>query len=229
MQRSLTARNLFEKRIGKTVRFDSELLAKAIGEAEMKGGWLIYGPEKNGKTWFTLQLAKALAYYEKVAYISAEEGTDLSFRRACERAGINDNDKILFDEYLSVDEMIEKFSKPKTANILIVDNLTIYRDEFKSVGIRDFINALPNKLIIMVAHEDRKEPYPACAKMASKMAKVIIQVKGLRAHVVSRFSEGGAIEINDDMSEMYWGDQKLTTLKQTDYENNHRPSTCLPD
>jgi hypothetical protein len=206
MTRSLTARNLFEKRIGKTVQFDSELLAKAIGEAEMKGCWLIYGPEKNGKTWFTLQLVKALAYFEKVAYISAEEGTDLSFRKACERAGITAADKILFDEYLSIEEIKEKFSKPKTPNIIVIDNLTIYRDEFKSVGIRDLINAFPTKLIIFVAHEDRKEPYPACAKMASKMAKVIINIKGLRAFVVSRFSEGGSIEINDEMSEMYWGD-----------------------
>lgn len=206
MTRSLTARNLFEKRLGKTVRFDSDLLTKAIGEAEMKGCWLIYGPEKNGKTWFTLQLVKALAYFEKVAYISAEEGTDLSFIKACERAGITAADKILFDEYLPIEEIKEKFSKPKTPNILVIDNLTIYRDEFKSVGIRDLINAFPTKLIIFVAHEDRKEPYPACAKMASKMAKVIINVKGLRAFVVSRFSEGGSININDEMSKMYWED-----------------------
>ncbi|HAQ21143.1 MAG TPA: hypothetical protein DCR40_18200 [Prolixibacteraceae bacterium] len=205
MTRSITARNLFEKRTGKTVRFDSELFTKAIGEAEMKGCWLIYGPEKNGKTWFTLQLVKALATFEKVAYISAEEGTDLSFVRACERAGITAADKILFDEYLSVGEIKEKFSKAKTPNILVIDNLTIYRDEFKSVGIRELITAFPEKLIIFVAHEDRKEPYPACAKMASKMAKVIINVKGLRAFVLSRFSEGGSLEINDEMSEMYWG------------------------
>lgn len=206
MTRSLTARNLFEKRTGKTVRFDSDLLTEAIGEAEMKGCWLIYGPEKNGKTWFTLQLVKALAYYDKVNYISAEEGTDLSFRKACERAGITSADKILFDEYLSLEEIREKFSKPKTANILVIDNLTIYPDEFKTFGMRDFINAFPNKLIIFVAHEERKLPYPACAKMASKLAKVIVNVRGLKAFVVSRFSQGGSIDINEEMSEMYWGE-----------------------
>lgn len=209
MQRSLTARNLLEKRPGKTVRFDSELLTQAIGEAEMKGCWLIYGPEKNGKTWFTLQLAKAMAKFERVAYISAEEGTDLSFRVACGRAGITSGDNILFDEYLAIEEIIKKFSKPKTANIIVIDNLTIYPDELKYFGIRDFINAFPNKLIIFVAHEERKLPYPACAKMASKLAKVIVNVKGLRAFVVSRFSGGGAIEINEEMSEMYWGENEL--------------------
>jgi archaellum biogenesis ATPase FlaH len=171
----------------------------------MTGCWLIYGSEKNGKTWFTLQMAKALAHYDRVAYISAEEGTDLSFQMACERAGITSVDKILWDDYLSVDELIKKFSKAKTADILVLDNLTIYPDEFKYLGIRDFLNALPNKLIIFVAHEERKLPYPACAKMASKLAKVIVNVKGLRAFVVSRFAQGGAIEINEEMSEMYWG------------------------
>ena len=136
MTRSLTARNLFEKRIGRTVQFDNELLTEAIGEAELKGCWLIYGTEKNGKTWFTLQLAKSMAYFDKVVYISAEEGTDLSFRKACERAGITKADRILFEEYLSLDEIKEKFLKPKTANILIIDNLTIYPDEFKTLPIR---------------------------------------------------------------------------------------------
>ena len=205
MTRSLTARNLFEKRIGRTVQFDNELLTEAIGEAELKGCWLIYGTEKNGKTWFTLQLAKSMAYFDKVVYISAEEGTDLSFRKACERAGITKADRILFEEYLSLDEIKEKFLKPKTANILIIDNLTIYPDEFKSHGIRDFVNAMPDKLIIFVSHEERNEPYPACARMAKKISKVYIQVKGLKAFVVSRFSEGVAIVINDEMSEMYWG------------------------
>lgn len=206
MTRSLTARNLFEKRIGRTVQFDNELLTEAIGEAELKGCWLIYGTEKNGKSWFTLQLAKSMAYFDKVVYISAEEGTDLSFRKACERAGITKADRILFEEYLSLDEIKEKFLKPKTANILIIDNLTIYPDEFKTLPIRDFINAFPNKLIIFVSHEERKQPYPACARMASKMAKVIVNVKGLRAFVTSRFSQGGSIVINDEMSEMYWGE-----------------------
>lgn len=205
MTRLLTTRNLLDKCPGKTVRFDDEIFTKAIGEAELKGAWLIYGPEKNGKTWLTLKIVRSLAKFHKVAYISAEEGMDKSFQDACNRAGISNADKILWSDYLSLDEMIEEFSKPKTANILVIDNLTIYPDEFKNKGVRDFINAFPTKLIIFVAHEERKEAHPACAKMAKKLAKVIINVKGLRGFVVSRFSQGGAIEINEEMSEMYWG------------------------
>ena len=205
MPRLLTTRNLLDKRPGKIVQFDDEIFSEAIGSAELKGAWLIYGNEKNGKTWLTLKLVKSLSKFHKVAYISAEEGTDKSFQDACNRAEVSNADKILWGEYLSLEEIVTEFSKPKTANIIVIDNMTIYPDEFKTMGVREFINALPNKLIIFIAHEERKEAYPACAKMAKKLAKVIINVKGLRAFVVSRFSKGGAIDINEEMSEMYWG------------------------
>lgn len=208
MKKSLTAKNLFDKRTGKQVQFTNAVLAEAIGAAEMRGIWLFYGPEKNGKTWFVLQVAKDLAANsrKKIAYISAEEGMDESFRLACERAGITPDTRILFDEYLPIDELIEKFSKPKTADIIFIDNLFVYGNELPRNGVRNLSNALPDKLLVLVAHEERKEPYPASARDAKKLAKVHVNIKGLKAFVVSRFSpQGGEIVINDDLSEMYWG------------------------
>jgi archaellum biogenesis ATPase FlaH len=206
MARSLTTRNLFDKRPDRVVSFQNELLQKAIGEAEAKGCWLIYGPEKNGKTWFSLQLAKELSRNENVSYISAEDGTDKSFIDACERAGISKNDRIMWDEYLTLEEIIEKFRKPRTANIIFIDNLTIYADEFKNMSFMDFKSSLPGKLIICIAHEERKEPYPAVARMAKKLSKVYVQVRGLKAFVTSRFSTGGELIINEEMSQLYWGE-----------------------
>lgn len=204
--RSLTAANVLQKKRGRIVNFGNPLLRQLIGDAEAKGYWLIYGLEKNGKTWFTLQLAKDISLSEKVAYISAEEGVDDSFRQACLRANVTASDKIVFDEYLSVNDIVEKFSKPKAPNIIIVDNLTMYADELKSSRLKkDLLDRLPNKLIILIAHEDRKKPYPAVAQMARKLSKVIVNVVGLRAFVVSRFSQGGYVDIEEHNSELYWG------------------------
>jgi predicted ATP-dependent serine protease len=205
--RSLTTRNLFDKRTGKTVTFQNEIFIRSIGEAEKKGIWLIYGSEKNGKTWFTLQLVKDMAAHERVAYISAEEGTDKSFRDALQRAGITPGDNILFDEYMPIEDLVAKYRKPRTANIIIIDNLMIYQDELKGAyAIRNLVTMLPNKLIVVVGHEERKEPYPAAARMAKKIAKVYVNIKGLKAFVVSRFApQGGEISITGDMAEMYWG------------------------
>jgi len=193
-------------RLGRTVQFQNPVFEKAIGDAEMKGIWLIYGPEKNGKTWFTLQLAKDLATAEKVRYISAEEGTDKSFRDAITRAGITPADRIVFDEYMPVPELEEKIKKYKQQRIIFIDNLVVYGDELKGLGLRQLSERHPDKLFVCVGHEERKEPYPAAAKMAKKLAKVYIQVRGLKAFVVSRFApQGGEITISDDMAEMYWG------------------------
>ena len=172
----------------------------------MKGIWLIYGPEKNGKTWFTLQVAKDLAATEKVRYISAEEGTDKSFRDACTRAGITPADRIIVNEYMPLAELEELIGKYKLPRIIFIDNLVVYGDELKGLGLRQLSERHPDKLFVVVGHEERKEPYPAAAKMAKKLAKVYIQVRGMKAFVVSRFAPHvGEITISKDMAEMYWG------------------------
>jgi predicted ATP-dependent serine protease len=204
--RSKTTANLFEKKPTRTVQLLHEALKKAIGNAELKGCWIVYGVEKNGKTWFTLQLAKELARFEKVNYISAEEGLDDSFKEAVKRANITTQEKIIWDEYMTIDEIIAKHKKQRSPDILIIDNLTVYSDEIKPSEIKKkLIDGLPNKLIIVVAHEERKEAYPAIAKMAKKMAKVIFHVVGLKVFITSRFSEGGELIIDDAKSEIFWG------------------------
>jgi predicted ATP-dependent serine protease len=206
MARSKTTSNLFQKKKNALVMFTHTVLQSVIGNAERKGCWIIYGCEKNGKTWFTLKLAKEIAKHERVAYISAEEGLDDSFTEAIRRAGITTSDDILWDEYLSVAEITRKFQKQRSANIIVIDNLTMYSDEMKPTEIKKkLMDALPSKLIIFVAHEEKKEAYPAIARMAKKLAKVIFHVEGLKAFVTSRFSPGGEIVIDEEKSEIYHG------------------------
>ncbi len=204
--RSKTTSNLFAKRQVPSVKFTNKEYAEVIGSAERKGCWIVYGYEKNGKTWFTLRLAKEIAKVERVAYISAEEGLDASFTNAVKRAGITTADNILWDEYLSVDDIVEKFQKQRSAKVIVNDNLTMYSDEMKPAEVKKrLMDALPNKLIIFVAHEERKEAYPAIARMAKKLAKVIFHVEGLKAFVTSRFSQGGELVIDEEKSEVYHG------------------------
>ena len=135
MSRSLTSRNLLEKHVGRTVKL-SGVLAGAVGDAECRGCWIIYGAEKNGKTWFALTLAKDIAQFERVGYVSAEEGLDKSFRDACHRAGITASDKILWDDYLTIDEIVKKYRRPRTPNVVFIDNLTMYSDEIKPTELK---------------------------------------------------------------------------------------------
>ena len=145
-------------------------------------------------------------------YISAEEGLADSFKEAVFRAGITTADNIVWNEYISVEEIIEKFSKQRSAKIIVIDNLTMYSDELKPIELKKrLLDALPNKLIIFVAHEERKQPYPAIANMAKKMSSVVIHIEGLKAFVTSRFSSGGEIVINEEKADIYWGSAEMET------------------
>lgn len=208
--RSKTTRNLFDKRKGVTVEFTSQALKEAVGEPERNGAWLIYGREKHGKTQQALRLAKDISQNEQVAYVSAEEGQDDSFIAAVQRAGITTADNIIWDEYLPIDLLIEKYQRPRSANVIVLDNLTVYEDEITRTELKKkVIDAFPNKLIIFVSHEERNEPFPAIAKQARKWAKVIFRVQGLMSSVTSRYSKGGTIRIDDETSELIWGDDEI--------------------
>lgn len=206
---SITTKNFFNKRGAEEIELYHTVLLEVIGAVVLAGCWIIYGAEKNGKTWFALWLAKQLARFTRVNYISAEEGLADSFKAAVMRAGITTDDDIVWNEYLSIEEIIEKFQKQRSAKIIIIDNLTVYADELRAVELKKkLLDALPNKLIIFVAHEERNDAYPALAKMAKKWSTVIYHIEGLKAMVTSRFSQGGEIVIDEEKSEIYWGTEE---------------------
>ncbi len=209
MARSLSTQNLFDKKPKRLVKLYSSILKEAIGAAERKGCWLIYGPEKNGKTWLAGFLTKDLSNSEKVWYISAEEGTDESFKDGMRRAGVTTSVKVQWDEYLPMEDIINELGEgtKKRTGVVIIDNLTMYLDEITPSELKKkLIDAFPDKLFILLAHEERKEPYGALARMAKKIAKVILHVKGLTAFITSRHAPGGELVIDEEKSEIFWGD-----------------------
>ena len=204
MTRSLSINNIYSKKF-KTFVFDG-IWNSIFGNPEKCGIWIIWGSEKHGKTWFALMLADYLSTFENVLYISAEEGTSKEFVDACKRAKLSHtNKKLKIEEYISIDELNEKISKRKSAKIIILDNMTIYADEFKGGALRNLKMKHEDKLFIFLAHEERKEPYTAAAKLAKKLAKVIMYVEGLRVTVSGRVP-GGNIAIDEQKSKLYHGE-----------------------
>lgn len=205
--RSLTTRNLFAVKPGVPLLMADPVLEQAVGaKATRSGSWLVYGPEKHGKTQLALHLARCLSVHERVAYIAAEDGVaDGGLQLAVERAGITAADNILWDGYIPFNDILEKFRQPRSASIIIIDNLTVFEGEFPKEDLKMKIDSLPNKLLIFVAHEDGGEPATPVSRMAAKWAKVIFRVKGLAAFVISRYGKGGTIRIDDEKSELIWG------------------------
>lgn len=201
--RTLSIKNLYDKK-HKSFQFDG-VLADVMGSPSINGAWIIWGAEKNGKTWFALKLADILSHHGKVLYISAEEGTGKEFVESCKRAKISaSNASLNFMEYEPVTDLNDRLSKKKAARIVIIDNITIYAEEFKGGGFRKLLEDHPDCLFIFLAHEDRGEPYTATAKLCRRLAKIIVHVEGLACTVSGR-CPGGRLVIDEEKAALYHG------------------------
>lgn len=208
MPRSLTIKNIMSKKFT-TYPFTGHF-KEVFGLPSTSGIWLIYGKDKNGKSSGTLMLCDYFSTMANILYISAEEGLELEFVKAITRAGINHNNTNLkFIEFEPVDTVKKRFSKGKRnkPDVLVFDNLTLYNDlGGKGVIALEQFSKSNNIIIIFLAHEERNEPYTSGAKMAKKLAKVIIRVQGL-ALIVSGRVPGGTLTIDEEKACLYHGTQ----------------------
>jgi predicted ATP-dependent serine protease len=166
-----------------------------LGNPPKNGAWIIFGKDKHGKTSFTLSLIKYLSEFEKVLYVSAEEGTDPLFIDSVKRSKINSSNRVGFLPYISIENPNEKLSNRKAHKVIVLDNMTIYSDEFKGNGITEFMKKNADKLIVFLSHEDRKEPSLASGRLVKKLAKIVVRVEGLTATIGGR-CPGGMVTIN---------------------------------
>lgn len=208
-QRAKTVKNLYAKKY-ETYDFDG-IFETVFGKPSTNGIWLIYGKSKNGKTWGTLILADYFSKFDKVWYISAEEGLDMEFQAAAKRAKIDPNNaNIHFDEYLSIEAIKTRLKKRNPPKVVVIDNLSMYKGQITSAGIADLKIEFPKTLFLLVAHEERSKPYTAAAEMALKLAKVYIRVQGLTLLVDGRVP-GGSLIIDEQKAMLYHGTAIKTT------------------
>jgi DNA polymerase III delta prime subunit len=205
MARAISTKTLFEK-VYKTFSFDGIWLS-ILGVLSKGGIWVVYGDEKNGKTTVALQIAEYLSKHEKVWYLSAEQGTDKEFQATAKIAGVNPkNSNIKWSEYIPIDELRSYLAKRQSPKIVFIDNATVYVDDLKYGALRKLLLDFPEVTFILVAHMESNEPYTATAKLAKKLAKVIIRVEGLTAFISGR-CPGGTIIINDEKAMLIHGSQ----------------------
>lgn len=205
MARAISTKTLFEKTY-KVFDFTG-IWQTVLGNLSKGGIWIIYGDEKNGKTSFAMKLAEYLSSFESVWYISAEEGTGKEFQDSAKRAKIDPiNSKIKWSEYTEIEELEEKLSKRQAPKICFIDNATVYVDDLKNGVLKKILRDYPNITFILLAHMEKNEPYTATAKLAKKLAKVIIRIEGLTAFISGR-CPGGILTINEQTAMLYHGSE----------------------
>ncbi|MFC3159011.1 hypothetical protein SAMN05443633_107168 [Chryseobacterium arachidis] len=182
-----------------------DLWLKAFGQPETTGFWYLGGAEKNGKTTFAMMLAKYLASFGKVLYVSAEEGFSKDIISAMVFAGLSDTEKnFKLLDYMPWEELVQKFESRKCPKIIFIDNTTVYRDEITRKMVLELKEKHKNKLIIFVSHEEKGLPDSALGTVWRKLSKIIVQAEGLRA-IISGRCPGGTLNINEEKANLYWG------------------------
>lgn len=205
MSRAYTIQNVQEKKHS-TFEFDG-LYRDIFGSPERSGAWLVYGKDKNGKTWGTLLLAE---YFSKnvgikVLYISAEQGISKSFKDAIIRAKLDHtNNKLHFVGYIELTELYIRLKKRNAPSVVVIDNITFYTDELNNGALKKILKDFPNTVFIFLAHEERGKPYTAVATLCQKIAEIIIHVQGLML-IVSGRCPGGMIAIDEKKAALYHG------------------------
>ena len=173
--RTLSVKQAYSKKF-KTFEFDG-IWQEVMDNPETTGGWIIHGDEKQGKSTFALMLANYLSQFEKVLYISAEEGVSKHFTEMMQRMGITDtNKRFKLVEYQEWEDLEERFKKRQCEKIIFIDNITVYRDEITKATLKKLLKEHSNKLIIFISHEERKLPDTAQGQYWRKMSKIIIRV-----------------------------------------------------
>lgn len=207
MSRALTPKNLYDKTFK---LFEFEGIYKEVFGSPSRGGiWLIYGKDKNGKSWTSLILSRVFTKFGKVLYVSAEEGADVAFINAMARAKIAAKEKnINVIEYVPIEELYIILKRKRAPKVVVLDNTTIYKDELKGSGMTKLMHDFPNVTFLIVAHEERNKPYTSAAMMAHKLAKIIIRVQGLTMLVSGR-CPGGRLAVDEEKALLYHGSEIL--------------------
>src|SRR5690606_22217670 len=135
--RLLNTKNVLAKKFNKFEQLTG-VFKDVLGEPETYGIWLIYGAEKNGKTWLALMLAVHLSKLAKVLYISAEEGISSNFQDTLDRINLDhENRNLFYSDYLEIDEIKEILSRKKgRPAVIFFDNITVYNELLKNGTVR---------------------------------------------------------------------------------------------
>lgn len=187
----------------KTLPFEGAWL-DAIGQPQVTGSWLIWAESFNGKTTFSMQLAKYLCSFGKVYYNSLEEGDCESMRITAAENGLADvQGKFLLLDREPLDQLSHRMKKrpPKFVFIDSVQYAFIDLQFYKQLTAQ-----YPRTVFIWISHAEGKKPKGALADAIRYDAHVKIRIEGYLAFINSRYrGNGEPYTIYPEGAEKYWG------------------------
>jgi hypothetical protein len=205
IKRAYSVDNVLQAKFN-TLEFDG-IWRDAVGCPELSGTWIVYGSVKNGKTSFTMMLAKYLTRFEIVAYNSVEEGLSLSMQESFKRTGMEEvKSRFLLLNKENQQELIIRLRRRKSPNVVIIDSLQFWEMTFKEY--KELKEAFPNKLFIYISHatgnSEKSTPDGNTALRIWRDANVSFRIEGFKAFPIGRYGGGKPVVINGERAVKYW-------------------------
>lgn len=204
LKRAISVDELLHKRF-KTMQFEGEWSASMGAVVERSGSWIIYGESGHGKTDFSLQLAKYLTNFGKVAYDTIEEGARLTFQKALSRQQFTKQERrrfVILNE--SIDELRARLKKQKSPDFIFIDSL-----QFSFITKKQYaalVEEFPTKLFIWISHAEGKKPQGTLGVWVEYHSDIKMRVEGFRTLIKSRYEGGEDFIINEDLAAKYWNE-----------------------
>jgi predicted ATP-dependent serine protease len=209
LPRPYTVTDIYRKKMN-VMEFDGAFL-DAFGKPEVRGSWLIYGRSGEGKTRFSLQLAKYLTRFGKVLINSLEEGVSASIRegfRSVQMETVKKRIHLLDQEPMNT--LIQRLTLRNAAQFVIIDSIQYTFMDI--VQYKEMLQQFPNKLFIFTSHAKGKEPKGSLAESVWFDSNVKIWVEGYRAFPKSRYGGELPFDIWPERASQYWAGTKNKEL-----------------
>lgn len=160
----------------------------SMGRPAATGVWLVWGQSGNGKSSFTMQLAKYLCRFGRVIYDSLEEGTGLSLQLSLRRHRMEEvRRRLVILDREPMDRLEERLSRRGSPQVVIIDSFQysgLSYPEYKALKERH-----PRKLFIFISHAEGLHPAGRTARRVEYDADVKVMVSCFKAWCKSRFME----------------------------------------
>lgn len=209
----LSIANLEDKK-GKYIPFTGRWKDLLGEEQEQTGCWIIYGKPGQGKTRFTLMLARELDEMGyRVMYLTLEMGITGRFKKDVAEAGIRSKvHHIRLCDACTVEELDEYLGSQRSPDFIFVDSIQRWSEQFdaRAREIIDLRTKYKNKVFIFTSHVEGKEVEGSVAQDIKKDTFVRIMVAGFRAKYIGRGSGGetGTFTIWEDGARREWLEDK---------------------
>lgn len=160
----------------------------SFGSPERNSRWLIYGKSGEGKTEFSVQLAKYLSGFGKVLYVSREQGASSSLQQCFARNAMKEvGNKVLLGVDMDFKTLLTVLKKRTKHAAIIIDSIDYMRLTAEEYKVLDQL--CKKTVLVFVSWSDNRRPKSSAGKDIEYMCDVKIYVD--RYVVLPRSRYGG--------------------------------------